>query len=76
MAFGFKKEADPAADAKKTLVVNQYRCPQNHPCPSVRVCPAGALTQKGFNAPQVDQDKCTRCGQCVRYCPRQALALE
>ncbi|WP_323434059.1 hypothetical protein [Lutispora sp.] len=26
-----------------TITINEARCPQNHPCPSVKVCPAGAL---------------------------------
>jgi Fe-S-cluster-containing hydrogenase component 2 len=60
---------------EKTLKVIKHRCPQNHPCPSVRVCPVGALTQEGFKAPVVDQDKCTKCGKCVRFCPMRALAL-
>ncbi len=75
MAFGFKKEVDSSAATKKTLVVIQSRCPQNHPCPSVRVCPVDALTQNGYDAPIVDQDKCTHCGKCVRYCPMRALTL-
>ena len=49
------------------------RCPQNHSCPSVNVCPFGALTQEGFNAPIVNEEKCTGCGKCVRFCPRGAL---
>lgn len=60
----------------KELVVNKRRCPQNHPCPSIRVCPVGALKQQGFSAPTVDNDACTRCGKCVRYCPLGALQLQ
>jgi ferredoxin len=58
------------------LNVIQQRCPQNHRCPSLRVCPTGALTQTGFAAPEVDQEKCIACGKCVRFCPMQALKLE
>lgn len=60
----------------KTLVVKTARCPQNHPCPSVKVCPAGALTQKGFRAPDVDLEKCIQCGKCSNFCPMGALVLE
>lgn len=60
----------------KILTIDKNRCPQNHPCPSVNVCPEGALTQKGFNAPDINKDKCIKCGKCVRYCPRRALILE
>lgn len=60
----------------KKLVVKTFLCPQNHPCPSVRVCPVDALSQKGFNAPTVDYTKCVKCGKCVNLCPKRALALE
>ncbi len=56
-------------------VVSQ-RCPQNHPCPSIRVCPVGALTQNGYRAPQVDNDKCIDCGACTSYCGMGALRPE
>lgn len=68
---GVPKEAPP-----RRLMVNTGRCPQNHPCPAVRVCPAGALSQKGFDAPEVDGDQCVRCGKCVKFCPMRALTLE
>ena len=55
------------------IMVDKRRCPQNHPCPSVRVCPAGALTQKGFDAPAVDRSKCILCKKCVRCCPMGAI---
>ncbi len=73
MFFGKKVNSD---NSNKNLVVKLNRCPQNHPCPSVRVCPVGALNQKGFDAPTVDKDKCIKCGKCVNFCPRRALILE
>lgn len=60
----------------KTLVVKTARCPQNHPCPSVNVCPVGALSQKGFSAPDIDSNKCIKCGKCSAFCPMGALVLE
>jgi ferredoxin len=30
------------------ILVDQNRCPQNHPCPSIRVCPTGAIVQAGL----------------------------
>lgn len=54
-------------------VIVKERCPQNHPCPSVSLCPVNALTQNGFDAPTLDKDKCIDCGVCVDYCPYQAL---
>lgn len=60
----------------KKLVVVKQRCPQNHPCPAVRLCPVGALKQTGFAAPVVDYDLCINCGKCARACPMGALVLE
>ncbi len=57
------------------LEVNERACPQNHRCPAVAVCPFGALTQKGYGAPAVDEEKCTKCGKCTKRCPMGALIL-
>lgn len=56
-----------------SIFVNKNRCPQNHPCPSVRVCPTGALIQKGFRAPTVEEAKCISCQKCVKFCPMGAI---
>jgi Fe-S-cluster-containing hydrogenase component 2 len=52
------------------------RCPQDHRCPSVRICPVGALVQEGFEAPTVLAEQCINCGDCADFCPRKALVLE
>lgn len=57
------------------LQVIKERCPQNHKCPSVGVCPVDALSQKTIEAPSVDMDKCIECGKCVNFCPMNALVL-
>ncbi|XOQ43828.1 MAG: 4Fe-4S ferredoxin-type domain-containing protein [Clostridium sp.] len=69
MIFGFKK-ADKSSAKNRVLVVKTSRCLQNHPCPSVRVCPIGVLKQNGLKAPTVAADKC------VKFCPMRALALK
>jgi len=76
--FGFsnKDEKNTKDHKDQSLVVKTSRCPQNHPCPSVKVCPVGALSQKGYQAPAVDMDKCIKCGKCVKFCPMRALVLE
>ena len=60
----------------KKLNVKTTRCPQNHPCPAIPVCPVSALSQTGFAAPTVDMDLCIKCGKCVKFCPMNALVLE
>ena len=75
MHFGNARQPEQGSGGK-TLMVSKQRCPQNHPCPSIRVCPTGALSQKGFAAPVVDMDKCVRCGKCVKFCPMRALSLQ
>lgn len=60
----------------KKLVVIKNRCPQNHPCPSIRICPEGALKQQGYNAPEVDNEICIKCAKCVKYCPMGALQMQ
>jgi Fe-S-cluster-containing hydrogenase component 2 len=50
------------------ILVRREFCPQNHRCPSLQVCPVGAIKQDGFQAPVVDQDRCTDCGRCVQSC--------
>ncbi len=60
----------------KILNIKTDNCPQNHPCPAVKVCPVGALSQTDYNAPVIDRDKCIRCGKCSSFCPKKALVLE
>ena len=49
------------------------RCPQDHPCPCVRVCPVGAISQQGFSEPKIEAENCTECGVCTSLCPYQAI---
>ena len=51
------------------MTIDNRRCPQNHPCPAVRVCPQKAIKQVDFQAPTIDQEKCTECNRCVKFCP-------
>ena len=56
-----------------SVTIKTERCPQNHACPAVRVCPVKALSQSGHAAPVIDREKCIDCGKCVRACPMRAL---
>lgn len=73
--FG-KKEVHGSDLKDKRLAVKAERCPQNHSCPSVKVCPVDALSQEGYKAPVVDMSKCIKCGKCIKFCPMRALVLE
>ncbi len=56
------------------MIVNANKCPQNHACPSIPVCPVGAITQKDIHAlPVVDPHKCILCGACQNFCPKGAF---
>jgi ferredoxin len=60
---------------KNMIVIGNY-CPKNHPCPVVKICPVGAITQQSyFSAPQIDYSKCTKCGKCSRYCGYGAFQM-
>jgi Fe-S-cluster-containing hydrogenase component 2 len=51
------------------LAVNEYACPQNHPCPAARSCPVGAIIQDDiYTAPRIDHELCTECGVCIDAC--------
>ena len=41
----------------------------------VRVCPFDALRMGEDGLPEVDLDKCTACGNCVRECPKKIFVL-
>ena len=56
------------------LTVNPQKCPQNHRCPSIAVCPKGAITQQDANSlPQIDGETCIACGKCIKFCPKGAM---
>lgn len=58
------------------LKVSIERCPQNHRCPLMMLCPVEAISQEGFLLPVIDHDKCVECGACVERCPKEAMYFE
>ena len=66
-------EGDKIVENKVHIIIDN--CPQNHKCPAVKVCPVEALSQEGFEAPQIDYNKCIGCGKCSNFCPKKALIL-
>jgi Fe-S-cluster-containing hydrogenase component 2 len=55
------------------ITVNKNRCPQNHKCPAIRVCPVNAISQKDFELPIVDNNICVECKKCIKFCPMGAI---
>jgi Fe-S-cluster-containing hydrogenase component 2 len=53
--------------------ISATRCPQDHRCPLVKRCPVGAITQKDFSLPIIEQEKCIQCGICYQKCPMKAV---
>lgn len=60
----------------KRVKIAAENCPQNHFCPVMRACPVGAISQKSpFEAPVIDESKCTNCGRCIRFCAYGAFRI-
>lgn len=56
------------------ITVNKEKCPQNHKCPAIVVCPKGAISQENiYCLPKIDKDKCIDCGKCMKFCPKGAF---
>ena len=55
------------------IVVDPNKCPQNHKCPLIKLCPEKAISQKGNKLPEIDKEKCIECLICVKNCPRGAV---
>lgn len=52
------------------MMIHEEKCPQDHACPVVRICPQGAVAQvAGEGAPTINYELCICCGKCVKYCP-------
>ena len=50
------------------ITVNPQKCPQNHRCPSIEVCPKDI-----YSLPEIDGEKCIVCGKCMKFCPKDAF---
>lgn len=41
----------------------------------LKVCPFGAISKDINNTVVIDNEKCTGCGLCQKYCPQQVIVL-
>lgn len=55
------------------ITVDKNKCPQDHRCPAMAVCPVGAISQKDFELPVIDSSLCIECKQCIDFCPKGAI---
>lgn len=56
------------------IMVDERRCPKDHACPSIAICPVGAISQDTiYSLPIVDREKCILCGKCQQHCPQEAF---
>ena len=55
------------------IIVDQKKCPQNHRCPMIGMCPVDAISQEGYSLPVIDHNRCIECGVCIKICPMRAV---
>lgn len=58
------------------MKIDANLCPANHPCPALRICPVGAISQKANGLPVIDEASCLDCMACVKFCPMGAIRRE
>lgn len=61
---------------EQKLSIRKEKCPKNHRCKAVPICPVNALSQKEKEAPEVDETKCIACGKCMALCPKKVFVIE
>ncbi|MEG1644676.1 MAG: 4Fe-4S binding protein [Alistipes sp.] len=55
------------------VVLDKTRCPHNHVCPLIEVCPVEAISQGADGFPIVNYDLCIECEECTHACPMKAM---
>lgn len=57
------------------VAIDKSKCPHDHPCPLIRVCPVNAISQDKQGYPVIDYDICIGCDKCAKYCPMHAMKI-
>jgi Fe-S-cluster-containing hydrogenase component 2 len=55
------------------IIIDKNKCPQDHRCPAINVCPKKAISQVNFSLPEIDQTLCINCSKCINFCPKKAI---
>ncbi|MEG1463945.1 MAG: 4Fe-4S binding protein [Mucinivorans sp.] len=58
------------------IVIDKEKCPHNHHCPLIGLCPVEAITQHDYDLPVIDSHQCIECGKCVEKCPMKAVSQD
>lgn len=56
------------------IKIDPKKCPQNHKCPMIKMCPVDAISQEGNGLPIIDENKCIECGKCIKFCGMRAVS--
>ncbi len=64
----------------KKAIIDNNRCDKSPFCPVKRVCPTGAVTQKGgifrSETPKINEALCIGCEKCILVCPMAAVKMK
>jgi len=55
------------------ITIDKDKCPQNHRCMAINVCPTGAISQNGIELPIINKGLCIECEICLQFCPKGAM---
>jgi ferredoxin len=55
------------------IVVDRNKCPHDHRCPLMDICPEEAISQGDDGYPIIDYTLCIECGICIKRCPLRAI---